>query len=282
MNQLKINPEKKLKGNIHMASNKDLPASVGNLTRNLSFKSQIFFITLYRLDWRTKGYVTPVKNQEQCGSCWAFSVTGTLEGQIARKTQKLIALSEQQLVDCSTAYGNAGCCGGMMDYSYKYLEDNHGIDTNASYPYEGVDGTCRFNAKTVATDVTVSLSSLSRFSLEGKELILSQSSVDIKAQSEADLQDAIATVGPIAVAMDASHSSFQFYSSGVYSEKTCSSTNLDFSLLAVGYGTTTDNQEYYILKNQWSTQWGMDGYVLMARNKNNQCGIATMASYALI
>ena len=82
--------------------------------------------------------------------------------------------------------------------------------------------------------------------------------------------------------MDASHTSFQFYSSGVYSESACSSTNLDFSLLAVGYGTTTDNQEYYILKNQWSTQWGMAGYVLMARNKSNQCGIATMASYALI
>ncbi|CAF4173057.1 unnamed protein product, partial [Rotaria sordida] len=81
---------------------------------------------------------------------------------------------------------------------------------------------------------------------------------------------------------DASHTSFQFYSTGVYSEKACSSTALDFSLLAVGYDTTTDNQDYYILKNQWSTQWGMEGYVLMARNKNNQCGIATMASYALI
>lgn len=101
-----------------------------------------------------------------------------------------------------------------------------------------------------------------------------QSDVDIKSQSEADLQDAIATIGPIAVAMDASHSSFQFYSSGVYSEAACSSTNLDFSLLAIGYGTTTENQ--------WSTQWGMDCHVLMARNKNNQCAIAMMASYALI
>ncbi|CAF3243000.1 unnamed protein product [Rotaria sp. Silwood2] len=241
MNQLKINPEKKSNKKFHIPSNINLPKSV---------------------DWRTKGYVTPVKNQEQCGSCWAFSTTGTLEGQIAKKTQKLVALSEQQLVDCSTDYGNNGCCGGLMDNSYKYLEDNHGIDTNASYPYEAIDGKCRFNVKTVAADVT--------------------SYVDIKAQSEADLQDAIATIGPIAVAMDASHTSFQFYSAGVYSEKDCSSTILDFSLLAVGYGTTIDNQDYYILKNQWSTQWGMEGYVLMARNKNNQCGIATMASYALI
>lgn len=242
MNQFKMNPEKKSNDNVHIRSNENLPASV---------------------DWRTKGYVTPVKNQEQCGSCWAFSVTGTLEGQIAKKTQKLVSLSEQQLVDCSTDYGNAGCCGGMMDYAFQYLKDNHGIDTNASYPYEGVDGTCRFNSKTVATDVT--------------------NYVDIKTGSEDDLQDAIATIGPIAVAIDASHSSFQFYSSGVYSDTTCSTTNLDFSLLAVGYGTTTtNNQEYYILKNQWTTQWGMQGYVFMARNKNNQCGIATMASYALI
>ncbi|CAF2029517.1 unnamed protein product [Rotaria magnacalcarata] len=241
MNQLKINPEKKPNKKFHFSSNINLPKSV---------------------DWRTKGYVTPVKNQGQCGSCWAFSTTGTLEGQIAKKTQKLVTLSEQQLVDCSTDYGNSGCCGGLMDNSYKYLEDNHGIDTNASYPYEAIDGKCRFNVKTVAADVT--------------------SYVDIKAQSEADLQDAIATIGPIAIAIDASHTSFQFYSAGVYSEKDCSSTSLDFSLLAVGYGTTTDNQDYYILKNQWSTQWGMEGYVFMARNKNNQCGIATMASYALI
>ena len=110
----------------------------------------------YDLDWRTKGYVTPVKDQKQCGSCWAFSTTGTLEGQLAKKTQKLVSLSEQQLVDCSTDYGNAGCCGGLMDNSYNYLMQSHGIDTNASYPYEGVDGKCRFNVKTIATDIAVS------------------------------------------------------------------------------------------------------------------------------
>ncbi|CAF1132179.1 unnamed protein product [Adineta ricciae] len=241
MNQLKMSSEHKSNGKIHIPSNRKLPASV---------------------DWRTKGYVTPVKDQKQCGSCWAFSTTGTLEGQLAKKTQKLVSLSEQQLVDCSTDYGNSGCCGGLMDNSYNYLMHSHGIDTNASYPYEGVDGKCRFNVKTIAADVA--------------------SYVDIKAGSETDLQDALATIGPVAVAMDASHDSFRFYSSGVYSEPSCSSTTLDFSLLAIGYGTTQDNQEYYILKNQWTTRWGMDGYVLMARNKNNQCGLATMASYALI
>ncbi|CAF3800878.1 unnamed protein product [Rotaria sp. Silwood1] len=241
MNQLQINPEKKPNRKFHIRSNIKRPASV---------------------DWRTKGYVTSVKNQEHCGSCWAFSTTGTLEGQLAKKTKKLVALSEQQLVDCSTNYGNLGCNGGYMDNAYKYLIDNHGIDTNDSYPYEGVMGKCRFNPKTVATDV--------------------MSYVDIKPGSEDDLQDALATIGPIAVAMDASLYSFQFYSSGVYSDPACSSTVIDFSLLAVGYGTTVDNQDYYILKNQHTTQWGMDGYAWLARNKNNQCGIATLASYALI
>ena len=109
-----------------------------------------------------------------------------------------------------------------------------------------------------------------------------KSYVDIKAQSEVDLQSALATVGPIAVAIDAAHDSFRFYSTGVFSEPTCSSTLLDFSLLAIGYDTTQDNQQYYILKNQYTTKWGMDGYIWFARNKKNMCGIATMASYPLI
>lgn len=135
------------------------PDSVGT---KLSFCFQRkISLSPHVLDWRTKGYVTSVKNQGQCGSYWAFSVTGILEGQIAKKTHQLISLSEQQLVDCSTAYGNYGFNGAMMDYSYKYLVDNHGFDTNASYPYQAVDGKCRFNVKTVATDVTVSCFDLS-------------------------------------------------------------------------------------------------------------------------
>ena len=96
-----------------------------------------------------------MKDQKSCGSCWAFSTTGTLEGQIAKKTQKLVALSEQQLVDCTTDYGNMGCNGGFMDNAYKYLLDHHGIESNASYPYEGVMGKCRYNVKNVVANVTV-------------------------------------------------------------------------------------------------------------------------------
>ncbi|KAK7605217.1 hypothetical protein V9T40_007075 [Parthenolecanium corni] len=213
------------------------------------------------IDWRQSGAVTPVKNQGQCGSCWAFSTTGSLEGQHFRKTGKLVSLSEQNLIDCSTNFGNSGCEGGMMDSSFSYIKANKGIDTEKSYPYEAKEDICRYNpAVSGATDTGF---------------------VHIPEGDEEKLKIAVATVGPVSVAIDASQVSFQFYSSGVYYERRCDPTELDHAVLVVGYGTE-NGQDYWLVKNSWGRSWGDAGYIKMARNMNNNCGIASDASYPLV
>jgi cathepsin L len=213
------------------------------------------------VDWRKKGIVTPIKNQEQCGSCWAFAAVASLEGQHALKTKKLVSLSEQNLVDCSGPEGNFGCEGGLPDQGYQYIIDNKGIDTEKSYPYTAEDGDCDFNKKTVGATI--------------------QKFTDIATGDEKALQKAVATIGPISVGIDASNDSFQSYSGGIYDEENCSTSQLDHGVTVVGYGTD-NGKDYWLVKNSWGEDWGIKGYIKMSRNANNQCGIATLASYPTV
>ncbi|KAF7704691.1 procathepsin L-like isoform X1 [Silurus meridionalis] len=212
------------------------------------------------VDWREKGYVTDIKDQFSCGSCWAFSTTGALEGQTFRKTGKLVSLSEQQLVDCSGKYGNNGCQGGFMEKAFLYVQENGGLDTEDSYPYENQDGVCRFNPATVGAKCT------------GYKSI---------SPSEGALQEAVATIGPISVTIFVGLDSFKLYSSGVYDDPACNNSQLNHAVLVVGYGTG-NGTDYWLVKNSWGLGWGDKGYMKISRNKGNLCGIASQTSYPLV
>lgn len=214
------------------------------------------------VDWVAKGAVTPPMDQGQCGASWAIPVVSAIEGQHAiYRKDALLALSVQQLIDCCDPDGNRGCNGGIVDDGYKCVIRMGGIDTAASYPYNGDgDEKCKFNTKTIGEKI--------------------RGFVDI-ASNEAALQNAIANVGPVAAGIDASQSSFQFYTSGVYDEPACSVANVDHGVTVVGYGAL-NGVDYWKVKNSWGTAWGMDGYILMSRNKNDQCGIASVTSYPVL
>jgi len=216
------------------------------------------------IDWVAKGAVTGVKNQGQCGGCWAFSTTGAVEGINYITTGKLVSLSEQELVSCASSYGNQGCNGGLMTDGFDYLKDK-GDSSEADYPYTSSGGTAPS-----CSSAKQGLNGISKGAITGH--------VNVQANSEAALQSAVSQQ-PVSVAIEADQSAFQFYSSGVF-DSTCGS-NVDHGVLLVGYGTD-GGQDYWKVKNSWGTTWGEDGYIRMVRNvdsSSGQCGIASMASY---
>jgi cathepsin L len=217
------------------------------------------------MDWRSMGRVTPVKNQGNCGSCWAFAATGALEGQLAKKYGQLYDLSEQQLVDCAGGYDTYGCEGGFTEQAMVYVRDRNGLSLETNYAYQAEQRACSSNIRGLPFNIT--------------------SIKNIASGDEKALQAALASVGPVAVAIDASSRSFQFYSSGVYIDRKCKSNmySLDHAVLVVGYGTDASRGgDYWIVKNSWGTTWGENGYIRMARNRKNQCGIATDAVYPIV
>jgi len=214
-------------------------------------------------NWRLYGAVTPVKDQAVCGSCWSFGSTGTVEGSLFLKTGRLVRLSQQHLMDCSWGFGNNACDGGEEFRSYEYMMKHGGVATEQSYgQYLGADSFCHPETATITAKISG---------------YVNVTSGDLDA-----LKMAIAQQGPVAVGIDAAHLSFVFYSHGVYYEEKCGNTpdDLDHAVLAVGYGTQ-DGQPYWLVKNSWSTHWGNDGYVLMSQ-KNNNCGVATDATYVIL
>lgn len=216
------------------------------------------------VDWTTStGIVTAVKDQGQCGSCWSFSATGALEGAYAQKypqSSSWTGFSEQELVSCNTK-GDHGCNGGLMDRAFTYVQNNHGLCSEAAYPYTsgttGENGSCLESTCTIDSKLNI------------------KSHTDVQTNSDSALMSALAQQ-PVSVAIQANQPAFQFYSGGVMTG-TCGA-NLDHGVLAVGYGTYTDGTDYYKVKNSWGSGWGMDGYILLQRggdlnNGAGQCGI---------
>ena len=209
------------------------------------------------VDWRENNAVTDVKDQGQCGSCWAFSTTGSLEGVYAIKNKNIKSFSEQQLVDCSLTYGNMGCNGGIMQNAYTYIHDK-GITTEEEYPYTGVKESCRKYIPVTYISSCINV-----------------------IPNELQLTYAVMK-NPVSVSIEADSRSFQFYKSGVYDNVDCG-TNLDHGVLVVGYGSE-NGKDYWLVKNSWGVNWGEAGYIKILRDSvkestKGMCGIAMDTSY---
>ena len=224
------------------------------------------------IDWRDKGVVTEIKNQGQCGSCWSFSATGAVEGVWKLNNNKLISLSEEELVECDRGV-DKGCKGGVMENAYEWIIKNGGITTEKNYPYTSGNGHSEQCYKNKIHDIKAHISNYC-------ELI---------HNDEKDLEKALVQQ-PVAVAIEADQNSFQFYSDGILPAYKCG-TKLDHGVLAVGYGIDTEKKmKYWIIKNSWGENWGNNGYIKLEKEPKKKhrkkihsaCGIAKAASYPVV
>lgn len=216
------------------------------------------------VDWRQKGAVTAVKNQGQCGSCWAFSSIGAIEGAHAVATGELVSLSEQELVSC--VHSNYGCNGGLMDPSFEWVLKNGGINTETGYPYVSGTGTSKF----------------CKWMKKMKKAVRIYGYEDVQPDNEDALTCAVAQQ-PVSVAINAGSRDFQLYAGGIFNSCSDDPNDIDHAVLAVGYGSDKGN-DYWIVKNSWSEDWGLDGYVHIQRSSGNSrgvCGIHSFPSYPL-
>jgi C1A family cysteine protease len=217
------------------------------------------------LDWVSKGLVQSVRDQGQCGSCWAFATTANAESVWAISTGVLPDLSEQLLVDCATGFGyfNMGCNGGQPDSALKYMI-NKGQCSEYAYPYTAKQGNCDVCSE--PSDVTFS------------------SCYDVMSNDQLALKNAVLK-NPVVVAIEADTKYFQFYSTGILTDSIKCGTNLDHAVEIVGYGSE-NGIKYWKVRNSWSSSWGEDGYVRIERSDSTNdagvCGIAMEPSFISI